>query len=84
MGFSNCLLFEKKHRGRFSKTQKTQENTGDGSLCCDKSLTFGLKWVVKGTYWNFVSNGVNAASHGVYELVIDVLKLKIVHFVFKS
>jgi len=50
----------------------------------DKSLTFGLKWVVNGTFWSFNSHGTKIATQGVYELVIDVLKMRIVHFVFKS
>lgn len=50
----------------------------------DNWLTFGLKWVVKGTYWSVSSNGTKVATQGVYELVIDVLKMRIVHFVFKS
>lgn len=41
----------------------------------DKSLTFGLKWVVRGSY-----NG----TKGIWELVIDVSKKMIVHFLFRK
>ena len=41
----------------------------------DKSLKYGLKWVVKGSY-----NG----TKGIWELVIDVSKKRIVHFLFKK
>lgn len=41
----------------------------------DKSLKYGLKWVVKGFY-----NG----TKGIWELVIDVSKKRIVHFLFKK
>lgn len=41
----------------------------------DKSLKNGLKWVVKGSY-----NG----KKGTWELVIDLSKKTIVHFLFKS
>ncbi len=41
----------------------------------DKSLKFGLKWVAKGSF-----NG----KKGVYELVIDITKMTIVHFLFKG
>lgn len=41
----------------------------------DKSLKSGLKWVVKGSYNN---------KSGVWELVIDVSKKTIVHFLFKK
>ncbi len=50
----------------------------------DKSLSFGLKWVVNGTFWNINSHGVKYATQGVYELVIDVYNMRIVHFLFRN
>lgn len=41
----------------------------------DKSLKFGLKWVVRGSY-----NG----TKGIWKLVIDVSKRMIVHFLFRK
>lgn len=41
----------------------------------DKSMKYGLKWVVKGTY-----NG----KSGVWELVINTATNTIVHFLFRS
>ncbi|MCL2313512.1 MAG: RHS repeat-associated core domain-containing protein [Firmicutes bacterium] len=55
-----------------------------GKPVLDKSLKFGLKWIVKGTYWNMNKHNIKQATQGVYELIVDVLSLRIVHFVFKS
>lgn len=72
---TKTVLGHASKRPYINSTYTIQNIMRAGKPIADKTLKYGLKWVVKGSY-----NG----TKGVWELVIDVSKKTIVHFLFKK